>query len=51
MRKERFIMRAMILDAPGKLLRLAEVPVPEPDRNQVLIRVGPVEFAEPICTS
>jgi propanol-preferring alcohol dehydrogenase len=32
-------MRAMILDAPGKPLRLAEVPVPEPDRNQVLIRV------------
>ncbi len=32
-------MRAMILDAPGKLLRLAEVPVPEPERNQVLIRV------------
>jgi propanol-preferring alcohol dehydrogenase len=32
-------MRAMILDAPGQPLRLAEVPVPEPDRNQVLIRV------------
>jgi propanol-preferring alcohol dehydrogenase len=32
-------MRAMILDAPGKPLRLAEVPVPEPERNQVLIRV------------
>ncbi|MGD0622771.1 MAG: zinc-dependent alcohol dehydrogenase family protein [Thermacetogeniaceae bacterium] len=32
-------MRAMILDAPGKPLRLAEIPVPEPERNQVLIRV------------
>jgi propanol-preferring alcohol dehydrogenase len=32
-------MQAMILDAPGKPLRLAEVPVPEPGRNQVLIRV------------
>jgi propanol-preferring alcohol dehydrogenase len=32
-------MRAMILDAPGQPLRLREVPVPEPGRNQVLIRV------------
>jgi propanol-preferring alcohol dehydrogenase len=29
----------MILDAPGQPLRLGEVPVPEPGRNQVLIRV------------
>lgn len=32
-------MRAMIFDAPGKPLRLAEMPVPEPGRDQVLIRV------------
>ncbi len=32
-------MRAMILDAPGRPLRLAELPVPEPGRGQVLIRV------------
>jgi propanol-preferring alcohol dehydrogenase len=32
-------MRAMILDAPGQPLRLADVPVPEPGPNQVLIRV------------
>ena len=33
-----FAMRAMILDAPGRPLRLAEVPVPEPGRGQVLIQ-------------
>lgn len=32
-------MRAMILDGPGRPLRLADLPVPEPDRGQVLIRV------------
>ncbi|MGD0153091.1 MAG: zinc-dependent alcohol dehydrogenase family protein [Thermacetogeniaceae bacterium] len=32
-------MRAMILDTPGRPLRLADVPVPEPGRDQVLIRV------------
>jgi alcohol dehydrogenase, propanol-preferring len=32
-------MRAMILDSPGDPLRAAEVPVPAPDLEQVLIRV------------
>lgn len=33
-------MRAMILDSPGKPLRSAEVPVPEPGAEQVLIHVN-----------
>jgi alcohol dehydrogenase, propanol-preferring len=32
-------MRAMLLDAPGRPLRLAEVPEPEPGPGQVLLRV------------
>ncbi len=32
-------MRAMVLDSPGKPLRLAEVPEPEPAAEQVLLRV------------
>lgn len=32
-------MRAMILEAPGRLLREADVPKPEPGPGQVLIRV------------
>ena len=32
-------MRAMVLDAPGKPLRAAEVPEPEPGPEQVLLRV------------
>ncbi len=32
-------MCAMLLDAPGKPLRLAEIPIPEPSRQQVLIQV------------
>ncbi len=32
-------MQAMLLDAPGQVLRLAEVPVPEPAAQQLLIRV------------
>jgi propanol-preferring alcohol dehydrogenase len=32
-------MRAMVLDSPGNPLRAAEVPVPEPGREQVLLRV------------
>ncbi|HEU0012689.1 MAG TPA: zinc-dependent alcohol dehydrogenase family protein [Longimicrobium sp.] len=32
-------MRAMLLDAPGRPLRAAEVPVPSPARGQVLLRV------------
>ncbi len=32
-------MRAMIFDAPGKPLRLAEIPVPQPGPGQVLLRV------------
>src|SRR5918995_1045498 len=32
-------MRAMILDAPGGPLRVAEAPVPEPEEGQVLLRV------------
>ncbi|BCL34684.1 zinc-dependent alcohol dehydrogenase family protein [Nostoc sp. MS1] len=32
-------MRAMILDAPRQPLRLAELPVPKPNSEQVLIRV------------
>ncbi|AHY47778.1 zinc-binding alcohol dehydrogenase family protein [Rubrobacter radiotolerans] len=31
-------MRAMILDSPGRPLRLAEVPVPEPGAGQVLLK-------------
>ena len=34
------LVRAMLLDAPGKPLRLAEVPVPEPGPGQVLIEVA-----------
>jgi alcohol dehydrogenase, propanol-preferring len=32
-------MRAMVLDSPGKPLRAAEVPVPEPGLEQVLLQV------------
>jgi propanol-preferring alcohol dehydrogenase len=32
-------MRAMILDAPGKPLRLADIPIPIPKPEQVLLRV------------
>ncbi len=32
-------MRAMILEAPGNPLRSVEVPVPEPELEQVLLRV------------
>ena len=32
-------MRAMILDAPGRRLRPAEVPVPAAGRGQVLVKV------------
>jgi alcohol dehydrogenase, propanol-preferring len=32
-------VRAMILDAPGKPLRVAEVPVPDPGEGQLLLRV------------
>jgi propanol-preferring alcohol dehydrogenase len=32
-------MRAMLLDAPGKPLRLAELPVPRPGAGELLIRV------------
>jgi propanol-preferring alcohol dehydrogenase len=32
-------MRAMLLDGPGRPLRLAEVPVPEPRDGEVLLRV------------
>ncbi len=32
-------MRAMLLDHPGRPLRLAELPVPEPGPGQVLLRV------------
>jgi alcohol dehydrogenase, propanol-preferring len=32
-------VRAMILDAPGEPLRVAEVPVPEPGEGQILLRV------------
>ncbi len=33
-------MQAMLLDAPGRPLRRAEVPIPEPGAGQVLLRVG-----------
>lgn len=32
-------MRAMLLDAPGRALRPAEIPTPEPGPGQVLVRV------------
>jgi len=33
-------MRAMLLDAPGRSLRLAELPVPTPEPGQVLLKVN-----------
>ncbi len=33
------VMRAMVLDSPGRPLRLAEVPEPEPAPEEVLLRV------------
>ncbi len=33
------VMRAMVLEKPGQPLILREVPVPKPDKNQVLIRI------------
>jgi propanol-preferring alcohol dehydrogenase len=33
-------MKAMVLDAPGRALQLRRLPVPEPGRGQVLVRVG-----------
>jgi propanol-preferring alcohol dehydrogenase len=32
-------MKAMVLESPGKPLVLKDVPVPEPDENQVLIKI------------
>src|SRR5688572_20664921 len=32
-------MRAMVLDAPGKPLRAAELEIPKPESNELLIRV------------
>jgi propanol-preferring alcohol dehydrogenase len=32
-------MKAMILESPGKAMVLKQVPMPEPDENQVLIRI------------
>jgi propanol-preferring alcohol dehydrogenase len=32
-------MQAMVLDRPGKKLRLAELPVPEPGAGQILVRI------------
>src|SRR5512135_2506492 len=32
-------MRAMLLDAPGRPLRPAEVPIPEPAAGEVLLKV------------
>src|SRR5918997_6926929 len=32
-------MRAMVLDEPGRPLRAAELPVPEPGDGEVLVRV------------
>lgn len=32
-------MRAMLLEAPGRPLRLAEVPIPQPGPEQILLRV------------
>jgi propanol-preferring alcohol dehydrogenase len=36
---DRGLMSAMVLDAPGRPLRLADVPIPEPGAGEVLIRV------------
>jgi propanol-preferring alcohol dehydrogenase len=36
---ERGLMSAMVLDAPGRPLRLAELPVPEPRAGEVLVKV------------
>jgi propanol-preferring alcohol dehydrogenase len=33
-------MKAMVLDRPGTPLRLADLPVPEPDEKQILVRVA-----------
>lgn len=33
------LMRAMVLDSPGRELMLRELPIPEPEADQVLIRV------------
>lgn len=33
-------MQAMVLDAPGQPLQLRSLPVPEPERGQVLVRVA-----------
>lgn len=32
-------MRAMVLDAPGQPLRLAQLPVPQPGKGEVLVRL------------
>jgi Zn-dependent alcohol dehydrogenase len=32
-------VRAMVLDRPGRPLRAAELPLPEPGRGEVLLRV------------
>src|SRR3970040_235121 len=32
-------MRAMVLEAPGRPLRLAQLPAPEPGPGQILLRV------------
>src|SRR5262245_26164004 len=39
MSDERGMMSAMLLDAPGRPLRLAEVPVPTPRAGELLLRV------------
>lgn len=41
----------MVLDAPGRAPRAAELPVPEPGPGQLLLRVLDAASAAPISTS
>ena len=44
-------MHAMVFTSPGRPLAITETVAPQPNEQQVLIRVGACAVCEPICIS